>query len=436
MSPRSTGALERRIQAVGQPLLRERPGRERQRRRRGGGAVENLPAGEVHRTPSQCDAVRRLAAQRAGAEGCVWIADTRELARRVLRRPEGEVRRNGVLFRYRGTSNPASDFSRRPITPAHAAPTGEVGDILPRHPPGSAAARLAPLDRLGAQLGVGDRDARRRRSSRGSSPRKSSWEQAWKPSQSPKRSESDTFSSTASRGVHPGLPLVLDHVARHQVPPVRGGVEHDVVRPALDPAVKNRLQATCSGCRPCRSERSSQNSRNRRSGARAAAPAAGRSTAGPRGAARSASAAGASARRLGVRRLDQARLAHAARAPEQHVVGRKAPGELPGVGEQRVARAVDRRREARSARARPAAPAPAGRARSCQTKASAAARSGAGCGGGLMRSSAAAIRASAAPVVAHSLPWPASASSSQRPCALSSASRFRSKKRTSRIEIS
>ena len=42
--------------------------------------------------------------------------------------------------------------------------------------------------------------------------------------------------------VHPGRSLVLDHVPRHQVPPVRGGVEHDIVRPPLDSAVKNRLQ--------------------------------------------------------------------------------------------------------------------------------------------------------------------------------------------------
>ncbi len=42
-----------------------------------------------------------------------------------------------------------------------------------------------------------------------------------------------------------------------------------------------------------------------------------------------------------VRRLDQRRLAHAARAPEQHVVGGQAGGEALGVVEQDVAHAVD-----------------------------------------------------------------------------------------------
>ncbi len=43
----------------------------------------------------------------------------------------------------------------------------------------------------------------------------------------------------------------------------------------------------------------------------------------------------------GMRGLHQAGLAHAPRAPEQRVVGRVAAGELAGVLEQRVARAVD-----------------------------------------------------------------------------------------------
>ena len=36
--------------------------------------------------------------------------------------------------------------------------------------------------------------------------------------------------------------LVLDHVARHQVAAVRGRVEHDVVRPPLEPAIEDGLQ--------------------------------------------------------------------------------------------------------------------------------------------------------------------------------------------------
>jgi hypothetical protein len=66
--------------------------------------------------------------------------------------------------------------------------------------------------------------------------------QGWNPSHSPNRSDSETFSSTASGGVDRGRALVLDHVARHQVAAVRGGVEQHILRPALDPAIQHRLQ--------------------------------------------------------------------------------------------------------------------------------------------------------------------------------------------------
>ena len=98
----------------------------------------------------------------------------------------------------------------------------------------------------------------------------------------------------------------------------------------------------------------------------------------------------------GVRRLDQRRLAHAARAPEQRVVGRQAAREALGVLDQNVAHPVDaleqRHLDAVDARA----PARAAAARGCQTKASAAAKSGAAGGGGASRSSASAMRASRA----------------------------------------
>ena len=115
-------------------------------------------------------------------------------------------------------------------------------------------------------------------------------EQAWKPSQRPKRSrERDLLLDRLGR-VHPGLALVLDHLARHQVAPVRGGVEHDVVGPPLDAAVEHRLQRLVVAVVLVEA-------RGRRRTAGSAGPsaaqqrrAAGRSTAGPRGAARSASA--------------------------------------------------------------------------------------------------------------------------------------------------
>ena len=95
----------------------------------------------------------------------------------------------------------------------------------------------------------------------------------------------------------------------------------------------------------------------------------------------------------GMRRLDQRRLAHAARAPEQRVVGRQAAREALGVLHQRVAHAVDaleqRHLDAVDARHRREL-----RPCGCQTKASAAAKSGSACAGGASRSSAAAMRSS------------------------------------------
>src|SRR3546814_10211176 len=48
-------------------------------------------------------------------------------------------------------------------------------------------------------------------------------------------------------GVDGGRALVLDHVARHEVAPVRGGVEEDVGRAALDAAFQHRLQRLVAG---------------------------------------------------------------------------------------------------------------------------------------------------------------------------------------------
>ena len=78
-------------------------------------------------------------------------------------------------------------------------------------------------------------------------PGRSSWSRPWKPSQRPKRSESETFSSDRFRRVDRRRALVLDHLARHQVAAVGGGVEQDVVRPALDAAFEHRLQRLVGG---------------------------------------------------------------------------------------------------------------------------------------------------------------------------------------------
>ena len=103
-----------------------------------------------------------------------------------------------------------------------------------------------------------------------------------------------------------------------------------------------------------------------------------------------------SASSLGVDRLDEARLAHAARAPEQHVVGRQAAGELRRVGEQRVARPVDADEKAKLDPRDHARPAPAGRGRCARRRPRRRRSRAAGAGAGASRSSASAIRVRAA----------------------------------------
>ena len=74
----------------------------------------------------------------------------------------------------------------------------------------------------------------------------------------------------------------------------------------------------------------------------------------------SASAPGRFAVDRGVHRLDQRALAHAARAPQQHVVGRQPAREPPGVLQQDVAHPVDAAQAAPIATRLTSRPAPAG----------------------------------------------------------------------------
>ncbi len=124
--------------------------------------------------------------------------------------------------------------------PAH--PPREVGEELPRHPPRPRPPRGLPLDRLGPQPILFDLHTHERRNSPGSSPDIRPDVHGWNPSHRPNRSDSDTFSSTASDGLIAVDRLILDHVARHQVAAVRGGIEHHILRPPLDPAVQHGLQ--------------------------------------------------------------------------------------------------------------------------------------------------------------------------------------------------
>ena len=62
-----------------------------------------------------------------------------------------------------------------------------------------------------------------------------------------------------------GRALVLDHVARHQVPAVGGGVEQHVAPAVLRCRLRAPPSATCRTCRRLSKERSSQNTMKRRS---------------------------------------------------------------------------------------------------------------------------------------------------------------------------
>src|SRR5690606_27008228 len=122
-----------------------------------------------------------------------------------------------------------------------AAATCEIGDELPGHPPGTRAARLLPLDGLGAQGLVVDLDPV------GVAVATDHGEEIFlaagmeaEPETEPV-GERDLLLDGLAR-VDAGLALVLDHLARHQVAAVRRGVEDDIRRPPLDAAVEYGLQ--------------------------------------------------------------------------------------------------------------------------------------------------------------------------------------------------
>ncbi len=75
--------------------------------------------------------------------------------------------------------------------------------------------------------------------------------------------------------------------------------------------------------------------------------------------------------------LDQRRFAHAARAPQQRIVGRQAAGEALGVLDQHVAHPVDALEQRHLDAVDPRRPGCSRCPSGCQTKASAAAKSGA-----------------------------------------------------------
>ncbi len=144
-------------------------------------------------------------------------------------------------------------------------------------------------------------------------------------------------------GIDRGGALILHHVARHQMAAVRGGIEQHIAGPALDAAFQRRLQRFVAGVVLVEGKivAEEQEAPLRRRAEGAAAAAGWRC---PRDGFRSATRRALPARLLISRMhgLDQRAFAHAARAPEQRIVGRQAVGEAARVFQQRVARWLDR----------------------------------------------------------------------------------------------
>jgi len=141
-------------------------------------------------------------------------------------------------------------------------------------------------------------------------------------------------------GVDRGRALVLDHVARHQMPAVRGGVEQHIGRSALDAALQHRLQGFIAGVGLIEGEVVAEEQEPPLRPAQLLQQ---------QGKRRQVLAMDLDEgelarhfrrdRRMGC--LHQRALTGAARAPEQGVVGRESHGETPRVREQDVARLVD-----------------------------------------------------------------------------------------------
>ena len=131
-----------------------------------------------------------------------------------------------------------------------------------------------------------------------------------------------------------GRAFVFNHLPRHQMAAVRGGIEHHIVRPTFDPAIKNGLQGfvmlVIMAERQVIAEQNKPVRRAAQHGQKAA----------HRGQILAAELNDLQRPALpdhfGMHRLDQTGFPHAARAPEQRVVRRQTGGELQRVGQQDV----------------------------------------------------------------------------------------------------
>ena len=141
-------------------------------------------------------------------------------------------------------------------------------------------------------------------------------------------------------GVDRGGALVLHHIPRHQVAAVGGRVEDHVVRAALDPALQHRLERFVGGIVVVEREIVAEDD---------GAPAAVFDDGEQRRQRVDVFAmnfdqqdlVGLALVDVGMRRLYQGRLAHAASAPKQRVVGRQPIGETAGVVQQDIAHPLD-----------------------------------------------------------------------------------------------
>ena len=137
-----------------------------------------------------------------------------------------------------------SSVSLRPSL--HPKPARQVLDVLPGHAAGTRAPRRGPFERFAAQFGARKRNAVTGHIAldHGQVFVLAAAVEA-EPQAEAVRQRDLLLDRLA--GIDRGGAFVLDDVARHQMAPVRRGVEDDVLRPALDAAFEHGLQRLVGG---------------------------------------------------------------------------------------------------------------------------------------------------------------------------------------------
>ena len=240
----------------------------------------------------------------------------------------------GIRSRERGKNS-----RRRLLIQPPAQSPGEVLHELPGDAAGAAAARDRPFVGLGAQpldrhveaempgVALDDREIGRLVAIVEAEP------------EAEPVGERDFLLDRLGR-VDRGRTLVLDHVARHQVPAVRGRVEQHVVGPSFDAALEHGLERLVARVAAVEGEIVAEQQEAARAAAQLLQEQGQRVEVLAMDFDQREFAAGLPADRR-MHGFDQRALAGAARAPEQGVVGGKSAGELARVAQQDVARMVD-----------------------------------------------------------------------------------------------